>query len=223
MNSINGAEDQDQDGDNGGDTSRRPPILPPSSIDGDDYDRTNNNNTSNRKNEELNSTVGKDEEDDCSDASHTIKNFGIRSLLVQDLQKQLHHSMPSSSSPPSLKEVVQKPPPAPKLIYTEMRDLLLEFYHCTDQMHLITFIKIKKRFTNKKAIYRHWNKNGLKNMKKNIFPILEASVDYDSWCASKRGKGKTNLNDEPPNFGHYLNRGELIGDWDVFSFAWIIL
>ena len=86
-----------------------------------------------------------------------------------------------------------KKPRISKLEGDNIKQLLIEYYLCTEKTKLLTFIRQKKLFNNKNAIVRHWKDGRLEHNKIDNQHVTKAIKDYDDWCASEREK-KSKIN-----------------------------
>ena len=76
---------------------------------------------------------------------------------------------------------------AKKLRNKRMKALLLKFYEIEGDMPLGRFIKdVACCWSNKNAIYNHWNKSGLALLKLAGEPVDEAAKKYDEFCEEMR-------------------------------------
>ena len=109
-------------------------------------------------------------------------------------------SSPSSTSTSTSTSLPPPPPPPPpveeevktqrsSLLEDEkMRELLVEFYIMEKGAKIGTFIKMKKRQGNKKAIQRHWKESGLESMKIRDEPLAIGMEAYEAWRVSEKEK-----------------------------------
>jgi hypothetical protein len=89
--------------------------------------------------------------------------------------------------PPQVEEEPKKPRIS-KLEGNNIKQLLVEYYLCTENTKLLTFIRQKNLFNNKNAITRHWKDGQLEQNKIDDQHVTKAIKDYDAWCASEREK-----------------------------------
>ena len=77
---------------------------------------------------------------------------------------------------------------ASKLSKKEIKEVLIQYYLCKEDVKLLTFIKQNGYANNKNAIQRHWRESGLKEMKLASKPLPDAISLYDRWRSTEKTK-----------------------------------